>query len=100
MAKFRKKATTVEAVQWFPGIKHVGVCTGPCPINDYLDIPSHPHLHMIDVHQSVYLEAGDWIISEPADGKHFYLCKPDVFSVTYEPFEDEIENGVKFKEEE
>lgn len=86
MAKFRKRPVVVEAVQWFPSVEHEAVCTGPCALNDYLPSRLDPHLHTIHRHQTVYLEPGDWIITEPG-GKNFYPCNLDTFAATYEPVE-------------
>ena len=33
--------------------------------------------------QDATVVIGDWIITEP-DGEHYYPCKPDIFSQTYE----------------
>lgn len=89
MAKYRKKPVVVEAVQWFTGVEHDAVCTGPCGLNDYLEgIPTAPHLHTMHKFQTVYLEDGDWILPE-RDGKHFYPCKPDIFEATYELVEED-----------
>jgi len=37
--------------------------------------------------QRVYLQNGDWVITEP-DGLHHYPCKPDIFAATYEAIEE------------
>lgn len=82
MAKYRKKPIVVEAEQWFPArgfsnpnaLCYKLMCSNeePCP-----------HVHTIHKGQTVSLEIGDWVIAEP-DGIHFYPCKPDIFTETYE----------------
>jgi hypothetical protein len=82
MAKFRRKPIVIDAVQW-DGLARVrGMCDGAvCGLK-----PENwsEHVHTMHDGQMVELTPGDWIIPEP-DGVHFYPCKPEVFSATYEP---------------
>lgn len=78
--KFRKKPVEIEAQQFLEGqpIPN-GVCFGwSCG-----DRGSYAHVHTIHDNQRVFLDFGDWVISEP-DGEHFYPCKPDIFDASYE----------------
>ena len=92
MAKFRLKPKEIKAEQWFPD-RHVdGVFVeddskadpnNPWPINAD---PLQPiRYFVVTIHQQrIYLEPGDWIITE-SDGKHHYPCKSDYFVNNYEP---------------
>ena len=83
--KFRKKPVVIEAEQYDSEANppQRGVCwTGHA--GTHRKTAMFPHLHTIHADQTVRLEHGDWIIPE-ADGVHFYPCKPDVFTATYEP---------------
>ena len=73
MAQYRKKPVVIEAVQWFPGVKHDGVY---CKDGGFYVVTIHD--------QNAWLAPGDWILPEPKEG-HFYPCKPDIFAATYEP---------------
>jgi hypothetical protein len=80
MAKFKRKAVEVDAVQWFNMGDHPSVI-----INERLlfgtGIPHKtPVIETPDGWQEV--TPGDWIITS-AKGEH-YLCKPDLFDMTYE----------------
>jgi hypothetical protein len=84
MARYRRRVTEIEAVQYTEYGKLVhGMCNSQLC---YTDGNNKPHVHTIHGGQVVNLEIGDWIIPEP-DGEHFYPCKPDIFQVTYEPVE-------------
>ncbi len=76
--KYRKKPVVIEATQ-FTG-------TGSDPIGVFRR-PDDDSPYVVTIHdQRCYVVAGDWIIPEP-DGVHFYPCKPDIFSATYEAAE-------------
>lgn len=78
--RFRRKPTVIEAEQYREGKPFPkGVCNEACLDGDW----RAPHVHTAHQNQSVILQDGDWIIPEP-DGVHFYPCKPDIFSATYE----------------
>lgn len=85
MAKFRKKPIIVEAEQWFPGKRIVGVF-GETPDIKMSDGSTFPAAAMVTtIHdQHTRIVSGDWVITEP-DGVHHYPCKPDIFAATYEP---------------
>lgn len=80
MAKFRKKATVIEAVQFFYGGERVpGV---------FYPSADGKMAFVVTIHrQRAYLQDGDWVITEP-DGEHHYPCKPDIFAERYEPVEE------------
>jgi len=81
MGKYRKKSIIIEAEQYKEFGKLVkGMCNSQIC---FAASNCNPHVHTIHKGQTVDLEIGDWIITEP-DGKHFYPCKPDIFKETYE----------------
>lgn len=102
MPKFRKKPIVVEAEQWFkamfildvpgyylkvgyfrhpniPGESLCSKCGKPFHDHGYIDTPDAGH----------QVCPGDWVITE-ADGKR-YLCKPDIFTTTYEVIEEQTQ---------
>jgi len=82
--KFRKKPVIVEAEQYIAGQPAPrGVCWElRSEDGGEISVP-----YVITIHdQRAYLADGDWVLPEP-DGEHFYPCKPDIFSATYEPVE-------------
>lgn len=83
MAKFRKRAIVVEALQFrADGPMLTGVQHEPDPAGKGLG-PAY----VVTIHgEKAHLADGDWIIAEP-DGQHYYPCKPDIFAATYEPVE-------------
>ena len=95
MPKFRRMpGRVIEAVQWtqrpgeiFDRAKYPMVqfdhSTGSC------------FIETMHNGQRVNLEYGDWILPEP-DGLHYYPCKPDVFSATYEMDLPEGDLGISF----
>ena len=92
--KYRNKPRVIEAVQ-FKGLGWYEANNEPYPDGhcecDAVDNGGgspHSHVHTIHKGQTVKLEVGDWIITEP-DGEHFYPCKPDIFEQTYEAVEGE-----------
>lgn len=89
MKQYRKKPVIIEALQWFPGVAHQGVCEDSTKkLTDFLpgsapgDLPAY---YVTTIHeQRAYLVPGDWILPEPKEGR-FYPCKPEVFAKTYDP---------------
>lgn len=76
--KFRKKPVTVDAFQWFKSMGEVYpvVCN---PIGN----PMTPNSFYIKTLEGfMEVSEGDWII-KGIKGE-FYLCKPDIFEMTYE----------------
>lgn len=72
--KYRHKPLIVEATQWFPGKEISGVYAG-----------TPGHYYVVTIHaQRAFLEAGDWVITEP-DNIHHYPCKDSIFQAGYEP---------------
>jgi hypothetical protein len=77
--KFRKKPIIIEAVQWFPGVRHPGIVA---------QTETGATIRTLD--GSLDAKPGDWIITG-IKGEH-YPCKPDVFEATYEPVPDGTED--------
>lgn len=79
MSKYRKKPVVVEATQFFyDRPMAVGGYHTPTENGTFIG-----DAYVVTIHnQRVYLENGDWIITEP-DGQSFYPCKPDIFANTY-----------------
>lgn len=76
MAKYRKKPVVIEATQWFGPGDHPAV---------EISVGSN-NLGWIDTLEGGHIVTpGDWIITG-VKGEH-YPCKPDVFTLTYEPAE-------------
>jgi hypothetical protein len=88
--KFRKKPVVIEAKQWFKMGDHPMVypaVSGKVETwyAEEVNVPSS-ELGMIDTPKgSHYVIPGDWIITG-VTGEH-YPCKPNIFSMTYEPVE-------------
>jgi hypothetical protein len=82
--KYRKRPIEVEAEQWTPDKTVAGVLWEPAsysPVRAPGDIAiTHPaRAYVVPANgQRVYLEAGDWVITED-DGVHHYACKPEIF---------------------
>ena len=77
MARYRKKPIVVEAEQWFPGKKIVGVEereTGD-PITEVRGVIQTLEWVMTAI-------PGDWIITGIKGER--YPCKRDIFEATYE----------------
>lgn len=74
MAKYRKRPLIVDAEQFqHPATSPRGVRT-----------EEDGRAYVVTIHeQKVYLAPGDWVIEEP-DRVHYYPCKPEVFTATYE----------------
>ena len=80
MKRYRKKPVVVEAEQWFPGKKIVGVVekeTGDA-ITEVIGI-----IHTLE--GDMHAMPGDWIITGVKG--ELYPCKPDIFEMTYEEVE-------------
>jgi hypothetical protein len=71
--KFRKKPVVIEATQWFKDGDHAKVVMH--------EIFQTPVVYTLEGYHEV--TPGDWIITG-VKGEH-YPCKPDIFSMTYEP---------------
>ena len=89
MAKFQSNPKVIEAEQWFPGKEVAGVTKIPAHISPSRipgeGFPVPDSYYVTTIHgQKAYLEAGDWVITEP-DGAHYYPCKPDIFEKSYKP---------------
>lgn len=81
MAKFRKRPIIIEAEQFLPHDRILPfVRRGAVGLEGgrYYVVTAH--------NQKAYLDDGDWVIAE-SDGEHFYPCKPDIFSATYDLIE-------------
>jgi hypothetical protein len=112
MSKFRSKAVTIEAVQWWKNgdhpLDHVGEIVKAAWGPDYERLegelvrffrhPAFPGASTCEdcsktYHAHGYLDTaqgghkvcpGDWIIPESHSAGKFYPCKPDVFESRYE----------------
>lgn len=85
MDKYRKKPVIIETEQWFPDKTVRGVHWEKRTGGD----GEFLHPYVITAHeQRAYLAPGDWIMSEPMEGR-FYPCKPDIFAASYEPVNDD-----------
>jgi len=85
MAKYERKTTTIDAVQYVAhGILVKGMCNST---SCFSSGNNQPHVHTIHKGQIVNLEVGDYIIQEP-DGEHYYPVKPDIFEQTYQMIEN------------
>lgn len=88
MAKYRKKPVVIEAEQY---AKYGRLVKGMCnSISCYSSGNNEPHVHTIHNNQIVNLEIGDYIIPEP-DGEHYYPCKEDIFLMTYDKVEGDVQ---------
>lgn len=79
MAKFRRKVTEIEAVQFtdVPAADPPGVFRREEDGTPYV----------VTIHgQRSYLCPGDWILPEP-DGVHYYPVQAHIFAENYEPVE-------------
>ena len=86
MAKYRKKPVVIEAEQFFYDGPRINAVFYPSVSEDGTTYIGDAYV--VTVHeQRCYIQNGDWILPEP-DGIHFYPCKPDIFSNTYEPVEE------------
>lgn len=58
-----------------------------------IDLPTVTKYFVINISaQKIYVDDGDWIITEP-DHIHHYPCKPDIFESKYEWVEDVPKNA-------
>lgn len=85
--KYRRKPTIVEAEQFFLGRLPwpKGVIDGriiPFIAQDRMSC-TLPYVQTIHSGQPVLVQDGDWIIAE-SDGQHYYPCKAEVFTASYE----------------
>lgn len=84
--KYQKKPVIIKAEKYTEYGKLVrGMCNSQ---SCFVRVNNKPHVHTIHNNQIVELEIGDYVIPEP-DGKHFYLCKPDIFEATYDEIKGE-----------
>ena len=86
--KYRKKPVIIEATQYRDQMRKDGNLPKGVFICPWPEHGDQPTVHTIHAGQSVMIEDGDWIITEP-DGVHYYPCKPDIFEKTYEPVDSE-----------
>ena len=85
MAKFKNRPKTIEAEQY---VEYGRLVKGMCnSLTCFTSGNNEPHVHTIHDSQVVLLEVGDYVIPEP-DGRHFYPCKAEIFTATYEPVTD------------
>jgi len=90
MPKFRQKPLTVEAIQWWPGMRIDGVIlegdkNAPVFATDEFGrhYPFNSHWGAIRTLEGfMFVSPGDWIITGVKGEK--YPCKPDIFAEAYE----------------
>ena len=83
--KFRKKPVVVEAVQWFKDGDHSEVMPIPEKYKDFVPAIEGATGYIDTLEGGHFVTAGDWII-KGVKGE-FYLCKSDIFELTYESAE-------------
>lgn len=91
MPKFRKKPVVIEAIKWtgknlteviaFCGEIHPDIKEWPW--DEYAELVKREGLKIFTLEGPHFASVGDWII-KGVKGE-CYPCKPDVFSMTYEP---------------
>jgi len=86
VAKYQKRPVVVEAMQFFYDGPSVPGVFYPRKSSDGKTWIGNAYVMTIH-QQRVYLQNGDWVITEP-DGLHHYPCKPDIFAATYEAIEE------------
>lgn len=79
MAKFQRKATVVEAVQWFKGGDHPAVRSlyGVCTMDQVGEINTPQG--------RVNVFSGDWIVTDAEGNLSAY--RPAIFEAEFEPVE-------------
>lgn len=79
MAKYKRKPTTIEAIQWWPGMIVNGVeeFYDPNPTDR-----NQPYPVVFTVNGPVKIEPGEWIIT--GINGETYPCKDEIFKKTYE----------------
>ncbi len=85
MAKYRKKPVIIEAIQWTGNISP--------DIQNFLGteiVLEGKNLVINTLEGVMHARPGDYIIRGVKE--EFYPCKPDVFKITYELAEPEVEN--------
>jgi hypothetical protein len=82
--KFRKKPVVVDAEQFFSARLAELSSEFAAAIHWDAGTPPHPFIPTLEG-SSYNLSEGDWIV-KGVKGE-FYPCKPDIFSMTYDPTE-------------
>lgn len=89
--KYRKKPIEVEAVRWTgENLKEIETFCGKSLIHDIIDIAKGRPYKLIVIKTlkgNMIAFEGDYIIKDISSGE-FYLCKSDIFKMTYEEVED------------
>jgi len=92
-AKYRKKPMVIEALQWTGDVTYDMLnfgCSGPQPLfgADFQVDTASKQVEILTLNGVVKVDVGDWVIR----GVHgeFYPCRPDIFSETYEPVNEEV----------
>lgn len=84
--KFRKKPVVIEAWEWDGSIETLTMLKD-LGLETLLYAYYHGTVHTLEIATlkgaSYKVDKGDWII-KGVKGE-FYLCKPDIFELTYEP---------------
>jgi len=90
--KYRKKPVIIEAFQWRNRFNHIITEFDPYEENEeftcgHCNEPAAAHGLIKTLDGGHIVCPGDYIITG-SKGKR-YPCKPDIFSLTYEPIEEE-----------
>lgn len=89
--KFRKKPVVIEAVKFRGSTTQVGALKKWIREGTYTEptvVTSDITSFVIDTLEGLMrVKAGDWVI-RGVQGE-FYPCKPDIFTATYEPTEED-----------
>lgn len=91
--KFRKKPVVIEAFQWWPGLffppgfgrlHELAMMEGP---EGEVTSVDDRNLWITTLEGEIKARPGDWII-KGIKGE-FYPCKPDIFALTYDLFDED-----------
>lgn len=83
MARYRKKPVIVEVEQWFEGMQIDGVVDFAMYSECWFDKTAEDGRYSVDTLEGPQvIRNGDYVITGVKGEK--YLCKPDIFEMTYE----------------
>lgn len=90
--KFRKKPIVIEAIQWNGSVESIDKINSRfgADVKYYADTGG-VYVSCITLEGPLTVSPNDWII-KGIKGE-IYPCKPDIFAATYEPVEEENQNG-------
>ena len=86
--KFRKKPITISAMQWDGTVESIDKINSRFGQDvKYYDDEDGVYVSCLTLEGELTVSPNDWII-KGIKGE-VYPCKPDIFSATYEPVEEE-----------